>query len=93
MEQTLVNELIRLLCLCGAENLVGNYQREICRDGLQKNWSEDEVKEATASIRYIIECFDKEEAVMIVKNLMARYEIRREEVSDASAKVGSRFLL
>jgi hypothetical protein len=75
MEQALINQLIKLLCKSGCESFVGNFQRDLNEKGIFEEWSTQEIEEAVNYITYINECFGRNEAVAIITNLAARYNI------------------
>ena len=75
MEQTLINELIRLLCKAGGETFVGNFQRDVDKDGKSVRWSSQEIAEAVPYIQYMNEYFGRDEAVAIVTALIAKYNL------------------
>jgi hypothetical protein len=75
MEQTLINELIRLLCKGGGETFVGNFQRDVDKDGNYVSWTAQEIAEAVPYIQYMNEYFGKDEAVAIITALVAKYNI------------------
>jgi hypothetical protein len=75
MEQTLINELIKLLCKGGGETFVGNFQKEINSDNENEKWTKHEIAEAVHYISYINEFFGKDEAVAIITSLITRYNI------------------
>jgi hypothetical protein len=75
MEQSLINELVKLLCKSGCETFVGNYQKMIDHDLHAEKWTEQEVREAREHIQYINEYFGKDEAIAIITSLVARYNI------------------
>ena len=80
MEQILIHELIRLLCKSGCEALIGNFQREINEDGNPAAWIPSETNEAIHHIKYLNEYFGKDEAVVIITSLIARYNINVQEL-------------
>jgi hypothetical protein len=75
MEQTLINELIKLLCKSGGETFVGNFQRDVDANGNYATWTPQEVAEAVPYIQYMNEYFGKDEAVAIITALVAKYNI------------------
>ena len=75
MEQTLINELIKLLCKSGGETFVGNFQRDVDSNGNFAKWSPQEIAEAVPYIQYMNEYFGKDEAVAIITALVAKYNI------------------
>lgn len=75
MEHSLINQLIRLLCKGGAETFVGNFQKEVDRDGEPKHWTAEEIKQACEDVKYINEYFGRDEAVAIITSLIAKYNI------------------
>ena len=75
MEQTLINELIKLLCKSGGETFVGNFQRDVDSNGNFAKWSQQEIAEAVPYIQYMNEYFGKDEAVAIITALVAKYNI------------------
>jgi hypothetical protein len=81
MEQSLINQLIRLLCKGGAETFVGNFQREVDEDNKPQEWTASEIKEACEYIKYINEYFGRDEAVAIVTSLIAKYNISLEDLA------------
>jgi hypothetical protein len=83
MEQTLINELIKLLCKSGGETFVGNFQKEVNTDNVYEKWTSDELAEAVKYIQYINEYFGRDEAVAIITALIAKYNIN---VSDLSLR-------
>jgi hypothetical protein len=86
MEQALINELIRLLCKAGGETFVGNFQKEVDKDGQFQQWTSEEVGEAVNYIRYMNEYFGREEAVAIITALTAKYNI---DVADLALRQSS----
>ena len=94
MEQTLINELIKLLCRAGGETFVGNFQKEIDKDGQHQAWTPEEIGEAVNHIRYMNEYFGRDEAVAIITALTAKYNIDvadlalRQSSSDRTMSVG-----
>ena len=80
MEQALINELIRLLCKGGCETFVGNFQKEIGEDGQPLAWTPAETGEAIHYIKYINEYFGRDEAVIIITSLIARFNINVHEL-------------
>ena len=81
MEHSLINQLIKLLCKCGAETFVGNFQREVDQDLHPQAWTESEIKEACEYIKYINEYFGRDEAVAIITSLIAKYNINLNDLS------------
>ncbi|MBT1703659.1 hypothetical protein [Chryseosolibacter indicus] len=81
MEQTLINELIKLMCRSGGEHFVGNFQKEINEEGEAEAWTKKEIEEAVNHIRYMNDYFGKEEAIAVITNLIARYNVDVKEVS------------
>jgi hypothetical protein len=81
MEQTLINELIKLLCKGGGETFVGNFQKEINSDNEYEKWTKQEVAEAVHYVSYINEFFGKDEAVAIITSLITRYNINMNDLA------------
>jgi hypothetical protein len=75
MTQELINELIKLLCKAGGETFVGNFQKEVDKDGKYEKWTDVEIGEAVQYIKYMNEYFGKDEAVAIITALIAKYNI------------------
>ncbi len=75
MEHNLINQLIRLLCKSGAESFVGNFQKEVDKDGEPQRWTPEEVRQASEYVKYINEYFGRDEAVAIITSLVAKYNI------------------
>jgi hypothetical protein len=75
MEQTLINELIRLMCKGGCESFVGNYQKDMTILGPRANWSPQEIQEAIHYIQYMNEYFGKQEAVAVITSLVSKFHI------------------
>ena len=75
MEQTLINELIKLLCKGGGETFVGNFQKEVNTDNVYEKWTVEELAEAVKYVQYINEYFGRDEAVAIITSLVAKYKI------------------
>jgi hypothetical protein len=86
MKQELINELIKLLCKAGGETFVGNFQKDIDKDGRHSEWSDAEIAEAVNYIRYMNEYFGKDEAVAIVTALIAKYNIDVNDLALRSAE-------
>lgn len=80
MEQTLINELIKLLCKSGCETFVGNFQRLVDQDGQKGQWTPSEVAEAVQYIKYINDYFGKDEAVAIITSLVAKYNVNVNDI-------------
>lgn len=81
MEQILINELIKLMCRGGGEHFIGNFQKEINEDGEAEPWTEKEIEEAVSHVKYMNDYFGRKEAVAIITNLIARYNIDVKDVA------------
>ncbi len=81
MEQTLINELINLMCKCGCESFVGNFQRDHTMLVPRNAWSEDDLSKAVDYVRYMNEYFGKEEAVAVITSLVSRFHITQQNVT------------
>ena len=81
MEQTLINELIKLMCKGGCESFVGNFQKDTTVLAPRTNWSPDEVEEAIHYIRYMNEYFGKQEAVAVITSLVSKFHISLDELT------------
>jgi hypothetical protein len=87
MEHSLINQLIRLLCKSGAETFVGNFQKEIDKDGQPQQWTAEEIKQACEYLKYINEYFGRDEAVAIITSLIAKYDIN---INDLALRPGAK---
>lgn len=81
MEHSLINQLIRLLCKSGAEAFVGNFQKEVDRDGELQHWTPEEIRQACEYVKYINEYFGRDEAVAIITSLVAKYNINIDDLA------------
>jgi hypothetical protein len=75
MEQVLINELIDLMCKCGCEAFVGNFQRDSTVIAPKSAWGETEIAEAIQYVRYMNEYFGKQEAIAVITSLVSKYHI------------------
>jgi len=90
-EHRLINELIDLMCKCGCEAFVGNFQRDMSELSPRVHWTDQDVSEAIDYVRYMNEYFGKAEAVAVVTSLIAKFHISLQDVTiprTASDKVG-----
>ena len=81
MEQTLINELIKLMCKGGCESFVGNFQKDTTVFAPRGNWTPEEVEEAIHYIGYMNEYFGKQEAVAVITSLIAKFHISLNDLS------------
>lgn len=91
MEQTLINELIKLMCKGGCETFVGNFQKDPVMLTPQPPWSEREIEEAVHYVRYMNEFFGKQEAVAVITSLVAKFHISLNDLTipkTSAEKVG-----
>jgi hypothetical protein len=91
MEQTLINELITLMCKGGCEAFVGNFQRDATVLAPRVEWSEEDIAEAINYVRYMNEYFGKQEALAVVTSLIAKFHISVDDLTipkNAQDKVG-----
>lgn len=91
MEQRLINELVTLMCKCGCESFVGNFQRDATVLRPRDEWSQEEISEAINYVRYMNEYFGKQEAIAVITTLVSKFHVTRDDVtlpSSESEKVG-----
>jgi len=91
MEQTLINELIALMCKCGCESFVGNFQRDGAVLSPRTQWTETDVSEAVSYVRYMNEYFGKQEAIAVITSLVSKFHIAQQDLTlpkTADEKVG-----
>jgi predicted transcriptional regulator len=81
MEQVLIKELIKLMCKSGCETFVGNFQKDIREVNLSEKWTDAEIEEAVAYVKYMNEYFGKDEAVAVVTSLIAKYNIDAKDLN------------
>jgi hypothetical protein len=81
MEQTLINELIKLMCKGGCESFVGNFQKDATVLAPRAQWSADEVEEAIHYVRYMNEYFGKQEAIAVITSLISKFHISAEDLT------------
>jgi hypothetical protein len=91
MEQTLINELISLMCKGGCEAFVGNFQRDATVISPRTSWSQSDIEEAIGYVRFMNEYFGKPEAIAVVTSLISKFHITMDELTipkNAQDKVG-----
>jgi len=91
MEQSLINELIDLMCKSGCETFVGNFQRDATVLSPKSAWTESEIAEAIHYVRYMNEYFGKQEAIAVITSLVSKFHISMTDLTipkTADEKVG-----
>ena len=90
-EHALINELIDLMCKCGCESFVGNFQRDATVLSPRADWTEEGVSQAVDYVRYMNEYFGKQEAIAVVTSLVSKFHISHQDITipkTSSDKVG-----
>jgi 23S rRNA A1618 N6-methylase RlmF len=75
MEQQLINQLIALLCKGGSSSLIKDLIRETDQDGDDRNWTVEEIENATNYLNWINKSFSISDAMVIINNLAREYSI------------------
>ncbi len=75
MEQVLINQLINLLCKSGGRPLIQDLLRETDQDGDTRNWTVEEIENASNYLTWINKNFGAADATVIINNLVKDYEI------------------
>ena len=75
MEQQLINQLIALLCKGGSSSLIKDLIRETDQDGDDRNWTVEEIENATNYLNWINKSFSISDAMVIINNLARDYSI------------------
>ena len=75
MEQQLINQLLELICKGGGSALVKDLLRETDQDGNLKNWTVEEIENASNYLTWINKNFGAADATVIVNNLIRQYNI------------------
>jgi hypothetical protein len=75
MEQQMINQLITLICKSGGRYLIKDLVRETDQDGDNRNWTVEEMENATNYLYWINKNFSTADAMNIVNNLSSEYKI------------------
>lgn len=76
MEQQMINQLITLVSKAGGRHLIKDLIRETDQDGDNRNWTVEEIENATNYLHWINKNFSSADAMNIVSNLSADYKIK-----------------
>lgn len=75
MEQLLINQLITLLCKSGNSSLIKDLLRETDQDGDNRNWTVEEIENASNYLNWVNKNFSAADAMVIINNLVRDYHI------------------
>jgi hypothetical protein len=84
-EQQLINAFMKLVAKVGAGELIRQMIQLTDENGNPKIWTANEIDSATHFINHQIENFGRAEALMVVKTLIDKFDIREHDLQLHSA--------
>jgi hypothetical protein len=93
MEQQLINQLIALLCKSGGRPIIQDLLRETDQDGDNRNWTVEEIENASNYLTWINKNFGAADATAIITNLVNEYKINLSHLDDAHGVSDSDLLI
>src|SRR5688500_4305101 len=82
MEQQLINAFMKLTAKAGAGALVRELIQQVDENRNPKDWSRSEMENAIHYINYLVENFGKQEAMVVIRTLMKKFDIETSELAN-----------